>query len=439
MRVLIVDDNPADRALSRREALRVDPAAKIFEADSPDSFEAALASGPLDVAILDYSLGWTNGMKLLQRLKQRQPDTGAVLFTGSLGEEEAVEAVKSGFDDYVVKDIRRLPRLRASIESLAKRTAERRAARRTRERYRELFEHVTVGVFGCAEDGLFEDGNPALLNELGVDLDQLQQVNMLQIVQSEEVRRRWPTLGEEPLLRHETGLVRPDGKPMRVLLDIRRGQDFPVEGVMTDVTALREALDQRETLLREVYHRVYNNLAQVEALLHLQGRRFEDSEVRQAFKDVGERLRSLALVQQKLYSGQDYRHVDFGDYLRELIAGMQGLNRRPEVRVEVDAPPLVLDVERAVPLGLIANELLTNAYKHAFPDGRQGLIIVRLTAAEDLGRLSVGDDGVGMREGSPAASRGLGSQLMPNLVRQLGGAAESRSEGGLLVTVSFPL
>ena len=147
MRVLIVDDNPADRALSRREVTRLNPDAEVLEADSPESFERALATGVLDVAILDYSLGWTNGMRLLARLRERQPDTGAVLFTGSLGEEEAVEAVKGGFDDYVVKDAAKLPRLRASIESLVKRTAERRAARRTRERYRELFEFVTVGVF----------------------------------------------------------------------------------------------------------------------------------------------------------------------------------------------------------------------------------------------------------------------------------------------------
>jgi PAS domain S-box-containing protein len=347
----------------------------VLEADSPESFERALATGVLDVAILDYSLGWTNGMRLLARLRERQPDTGAVLFTGSLGEEEAVEAVKGGFDDYVVKDAAKLPRLRASIESLVKRTAERRAARRTRERYRELFEFVTVGVFACSEDGMFEDGNPALLRKLGgLRLEELQKVNILDIVQSEEVRSRWATLGDEPLLRHETGLIRPDGNPMRVLLDIRRGGDFAVEGVMTDVTALREAVEQRETLLREVYHRVYNNLAQVEALLHLQGRRFEDPEVRRAFKEVGERLRSLALVQQKLYSGKDYRRVDFGDYLRELVAGLQGLSRRPEIQTDVDAEPLSLDLDRAVPLGLIANELLTNAYKHAFPEGGAGRI-----------------------------------------------------------------
>ena len=440
MRVLIVDDNPADRALARREVGRDHPHAEIVEVGGPDGLEAALGA-PVDVAILDYSRGWTSGMELLRRLKQAQPEASAVLFTGSLGEDLAVQAVKAGFDDYVIKDVARLPQLRAAVESLAERSRERRAARRLRERYEHLFATVPVGLFACSADGAFEDANPAMLAMLGTpDREGLRRLNLFDLVDPEGPRdwRRFTGGGSAGM---EARLAPPDGGCRTVLLHVTLtgAEDWAVEGVATDVTALRTAVEQKETLLQEVFHRVYNNLQQVQSLLRLQAQRSDDPEVRQAFDDVGRRIGALAIVQQKLHQSDDFRRVEFASYLRDLVKATEALSGRADVAIELDAEPLSLDIERAMPLGLVANELLTNAVKHAFPERRPGTIRLQLRRVDGAMELTVEDDGVGAPAGSLTSASGLGGRLLPRLVQQLGGELTVDGDAGFRARVTAPL
>lgn len=447
MRILHVDDNPDDRALVGRELRRDWTGAEILAVGEPGGLEAALAGGELDVAILDFSLGWGDGVGVLERIRGVQPDCPALLFTASLGEERAVEMLRAGFDDYIVKSVGNMPRLRASVRTLFDRRLERQARALAEARHRSLFMNVGVGLFACRADGAFRDGNPALLAILGVpDVGALRRLNLLDIIDSEELRHRWLDVPPDAIPVTEAPLRRPDGQTRWVQLDARSagaGVEGQVEGSLTDVTALHAALEQRETLLREVLHRVYNNLQQVEALLNLQGRRFEQPELRRAFREVGDRVRALALVQRKLHGGTDYRHVDFAAYLRDLVAALRRMTERPEVGMTVEADAVPLPVEQAVPAGLIVNELLVNALKHAFPGGREGGIRVAFRAGAD-GEvlLEVADDGIGAngpQAGQPTYGGGLGSRLVPALARQIGGKVTIEDTGrGMVVRVRFP-
>jgi two-component sensor histidine kinase len=312
-----------------------------------------------------------------------------------------------------------------------------RETRRGEARYRNLLDTVSIGLFACHADGRFEDGNPALLDLIGVDAGALPALNLLVLAGSDELRDHWRA--RTSLHGFEVGLTRPDGRRIEVLIDTSpRGRT--IDGLMTDVTALRDAVRQKDALLREVFHRVYNNLQQVEALLNLQGRRFADPEIRRAFKDVGDRLRSLALVQQKLSQGGDYRRLDFAAYLQDLTAAIAAMARRPEIEIALDAEPLAVEVDKAVPLGLIANELLTNAMKHAFADGRSGRIdvVLRLEPENRL-RLEVADNGIGADPKLVAQGSGLGARLIPNLARQLSADMTVEAIGGLRTTLHAPL
>ncbi len=436
LRVLAVDDDPGDLAFSRRELGRILTGAVIVEADCPEAVDAALRDGPVDLAVIDYSLGWTDGARLLRQIRERDPAAGAILFTGSLGEEGAVEAMKAGFDDYVLKSPIAALRLRAAVEGALDRARERRSTRAAQARYQALVDAVSVGVFSCRADGALIEANPALLALLGTDNEALSRLNLLELADSEAFRDQW--LGPTAIRGQEVGLTTTDGRRLQVLIDAYAGDDV-VDGLMTDVTALREAVRQKDMLLREVFHRVYNNLQQVEALLNLQGRRFEDPQIRRAFADVGDRLRSLALVQQKLYQGNDYRVVDFAGYLRDLAMAVAAMTPRPEVEIFVHAEPMALAVDVAIPLGLIANELLTNAVKHAFRNGRGGRIDIRLTREpDDAVRLSVSDDGVGADPEAVSRGSGLGARLIPSLARQLDAKLTVRNDGGLETTVVAP-
>jgi PAS domain S-box-containing protein len=437
LRILVADDSPGDRAFARREVARAVPQAEVEEAGSMDALEGVLTRGPIDLAIVDYSPVSSDEPHVLGRLRQADPTTGVILLTGSLGEEGAAEAMKAGFDDYVLKGPTAGLRLGPAIRGVLTLAGERRGARRAEARYRDLFSTVSVGLFACRPDGRFEEGNPALLDLIGVDASALADLNLLDLAGSGELRRHWDK--RAPLHGLEIGLTRPDGRRIEVLIDAApRGRT--IDGVMTDVTALRDAVRQKDGLLREVLHRVYNNLQQVEALLNLQGRRFADPEIRRAFKDVGERLRSLALVQQKLSQGGDYRRVDFAAYLQDLTTAIATVARRPEIEIAVDAEPLVVEVDRAIPLGLIANELLTNSVKHAFADGRSGRIdVVLRREPENRFRLEVADNGVGADPALVSQGPGLGARLIPNLARQLSADMTVEHAGGLRTTLRAPL
>lgn len=437
MRILIVDDNPADRTLARREVKRERPDAQVTEVASLADFRQALQQ-PFDLAVLDYSLGWTNGVEALQAVRRANPDIGAVLFTGSLGEELAVEALKSGFDDYVIKDAARLSRLRGAVASLAVRVQERREARRLRERHEQLFQSVPVGLFICAADGRFQVGNPALFEMLGADAQALHRSRLFDLFEWQGPRD-WTSL-EAAGSRGVEATLRRNGEGARtVLLQAHRmpGEDA-YQGAVTDVTPLRRALEQKEILLLEVFHRVYNNLQSVQGLLRLQAKRFDDPEVREAFEDVSARVSAMAMVQQKLHKGGDYDRLDFAEYLADLVEARRGEVDTAQVRIELESEPVQIHIERAVPFGLIASELLTNAIEHAFPQGGAGRVRVVLKRTDEGVLLRVEDNGVGIS--GPDPTGGVGSLLVSRLVRQIEGEVSySGADNGVRAEVRAPL
>ena len=214
------------------------------------------------------------------------------------------------------------------------------------------------------------------------------------------MRQHWDALPSVGLSKVETSLARPDGGRIWVMVDAHPGADerSSIEGVLTDVTALKTAYDQKTVLLKEVFHRVNNNLQLVDALLVLQGQRFSDETICEGFRAISGRIRSLSLIQQKLYQGDDFQTIDFSAYLKDLTDALMLVPRRPEITTSFELDPVFLPIEKATPLGLVANELLTNSLKHAFPFGRAGEIRVSLRRGEDGDTaLTITDNGVGSK------------------------------------------
>jgi PAS domain S-box-containing protein len=220
-------------------------------------------------------------------------------------------------------------------------------------------------------------------------------------------------------------------------------------GALVDVTAriaaeeaLRESLREKETLLREVHHRVKNNLQIIASLLHFQAKKIRDPADLAAFSEGRDRLRSMILVHEKLYQSRGLTRIDFGSYLRSLAWELQRsqverAGRRIEVRVEAAA--LALPIESALPCGMIVCELLTNVFKYAYPEGRRGDAVLRIVVDSYHVHLTVSDSGIGLpAEFDPERSTTFGWQLIHNLTTQLGGMLAISREAGTHVTVSFP-
>jgi two-component sensor histidine kinase/HAMP domain-containing protein len=219
--------------------------------------------------------------------------------------------------------------------------------------------------------------------------------------------------------------------------DVQRAEASQKEAV----ARLHSSLAEKETLLKEIHHRVKNNLQVVISLLRLQGHRLSDAQAGAALRESQQRIMTMALVHELLYRAGDLAYIDAGAYLRELsdqLLRVYGTDTR-RIRVTVAVSQVALSLDHAVPCGLIVNELLSNSLKYAFPNGASGQVGVSLDALEP-GRccLTVWDNGVGLPDDVEYTSgNSLGMRLVQNLTRQLRGDLVIDRYGGTLIAISF--
>jgi PAS domain S-box-containing protein len=214
-----------------------------------------------------------------------------------------------------------------------------------------------------------------------------------------------------------------------------------ISAAKRDAEQIKAALREKEVLLRELHHRVKNNLQVISSLLNLQSHKVGDAAVIEALRESRNRIRSMALVHEKLHHSESLARIDMRAYVGGVVADLfdsYGADAR-RIRLVIEAEPTELSVDVALPCGLLINELVSNALKHAFSEGRCGTIRIGLGRDEDgRYRLRVADDGVGLPDGLDfRASPGLGLQLVVALTEQLGGTIEVRAEAGTTVEIDF--
>jgi len=241
----------------------------------------------------------------------------------------------------------------------------------------------------------------------------------------------------------------------------RDGHEFPVELTITplrlgtnhffysfvhDVTErkrveaqLRASLEEKEVLLKEIHHRVKNNLQVVSSLLKLQAESIQDPQVASLFQESRHRVRAMGLLHERLYQSENLAHIDLADYVRGLVIHLSRSYSLREVEIRINVDKLTLDIERAVPFGLIINELVSNSLKHAFPQG-PGELVVTVERQGDALALRVSDNGVGLAEELDIEHLpSMGLQLVRSLCTQLHGALTvTRQPRGTLFTVTIP-
>jgi PAS domain S-box-containing protein len=447
VRILVIDDNPDDRFLALRELRRGFPCAQLVEVESGEELSDALEGPRPALVITDYRMGWMDGLDVLRLMKTLDPDIPVVMLTGTGGETVAVEAMRSGVDDYLLKRGHEYARLPVAAAAALDRARNRRASREAQERYRSLFRHVPVGLALVGADGRAVEVNEALLGMLGVppdgDAAGLSQLTETLAGTGQEAWRAAMSGGAA-----ETTLLRLDGRGTPVIVRARRfeGQDGApfFEAAFTDITEMRRAQEERTVLLAELYHRVNNNLQLLIAFVLMLANRTSDPELRRSLEELSARIHSIALVQGRLYKSGDYARVNIREFLDELLASLlQG----SDIRLNAELADVVVPVSQAVPIGLIANEVLLNALKHAFPGVDTPRLRVSLgnAAAEPENRclLVVEDNGVGFPgnatpEHSPRG--GYGTRLIRSLSRQADAQVKTISEPGrgTRVTITFP-
>ncbi|MCJ7643714.1 MAG: PAS domain S-box protein [Candidatus Aminicenantes bacterium] len=249
----------------------------------------------------------------------------------------------------------------------------------------------------------------------------------------------------------ETLHQRKDGKTFPVEISMRI---FEIEGkkyhqaIIRDITERKkaeeqnkEALREKDVLLREIHHRVKNNMQIISSLLSLQAQSLPDPEVKAIFRESQDRIRTMALVHEKLYQTNDLSRIDFAEYIRSLAAYLFRTyqDEAGRVQLKTDMDKTFLDINTSIPCGLIVNELVSNALKHAFPDGKKGEITIELRESEGgTLRLTVRDNGIGFPEGVDLrATDTLGLQIVGLLVDQIDGKIDVKRDRGAAFTVTF--
>lgn len=356
-RILLVDDDP--HVLRGMAHQLEEEGYQVAQASSGKRALERLTSEHFDLVVADLLMEAPNGLELLEHTRRRELETAFIISTGYGDVRSAIESLRLGADDYLLKptdpeellfrirsciDRRRLKRYNDELE--------RRAAERAAQLEREIDMHK------AARD------------------------------------------------------------------------------------ALSRSLNEKELLLREIQHRVKNNLATISGLINLQGAMSHDKSVGEVITSLKNRVRAIHLVYERLYNGQDLARIDYRDYVETLSKGICRLMSisPQDVSIEIDIDGIEVDIDTSIPLGLIITELLTNSLTHAFPGDSGGKVLVRLERREDGLHLTVQDDGVGLPEGVSLSSRQtLGFRLISSLIEQMGGTVNLSREGGTRIEIRIPV
>jgi len=234
-----------------------------------------------------------------------------------------------------------------------------------------------------------------------------------------------------------------------LILD-QAGTPVRMVGTIQDITGrklaereLQGSLREKEILLQEVHHRVKNNMAIVTSLLELQSMVITDEAVRQAFRESRQRIKSIALVHEKLYKNRDFKNISIRDYIDELVCDLSEAYGYDSGKLSIrqDIQDISLNLNILIPFGLIINEVITNSLKHAFENVETPKVEISFCSDDrDMATLTVSDNGMGLPDnGDISGRKTVGLQVVNALVNQIGGHMEIDGDKGTRVIVTFPL
>lgn len=202
---------------------------------------------------------------------------------------------------------------------------------------------------------------------------------------------------------------------------------------------LKQSLKEKEYMLQEIHHRVKNNMAVITGLLSLQADNLEDEKIKRIYRESENRIRSIAMIHEKLYQSQDFTAIEMKSYIKELMEMIVALIQpEADVKSSINTENVYLNINLAVPCGLIIHELLTNAFEHAFKGKKKGKISVNFTHIDNMYKLDVEDNGVGLpKDLNQKNGKNLGMNLIHGLARQLHAHVDICREKGTKVTIQF--
>jgi len=370
------------------------------------------------------------------------------------GEKRRVEISST-----IVRDSQNRIKTIAQILDITERKRAEEALRESEAKYRSLIENSNDAIY-LLYNRKFEIINKKFEELLGVTAEDVRKpdfdfMNMIKPEDRPLIKKRINKVskGEEVSLRYQFTAVRPDGR--EVILEtsvsyIPYKEGTATQGILRDMTErirnenqIRKSLEEKEVLLKEIHHRVKNNLNVITSLLNLQSRKIKTKQQAiNAFKESKDRIYAMAMVHEKLYQSGVYSEIDMKDYTETLLLNLQTIYpSEAKINCESDLDTISLDINRAIPCGLLLNELITNALKHAFTDRSTGKLLVAFHELKKKQfKIKVKDNGVGLyNNGTAKKEESLGLHLIEILTKQLDGKLSININKGTEFQIVFPL
>ncbi len=460
LKILFVEDLPLDYELAEMELKKNGIQFLSKRVERRDDFIKSLQEFMPDVIISDFSLPEFNGMSALEILLDYDSSIPFIVLTGTLNEETAVDCMKAGATDYVIKEhMGRLPfavkdaiHLRDVILE-KNRTVE--ALFRSESRYRSMFENNhAVMLLINPEDGMIKDANPAAEAFYGFNRKELSSMNLSDIsVKDESQISEKLKMAVSCNEKHFFSRHIQSGNSIRdveiFMGPINYIDHILLYSIIHDITerktaeaALQSSLKQKTELIREIYHRTKNSLQVILSMLALQTTHLDDEKTIKILQDMENRIMAMSLVHEKLYKTRSLSKIDLREYISDLVdlikSGFASDSKRI-LLVERLEPAEVL-IDTAVPCGLIINELITNAFKYAFPGDSKGEITIGISSSEERTiELVIRDNGCGFPDGFDINSEDtMGLQIVTNIVKyQLNGSVECINSPGVCWIIRF--
>jgi PAS domain S-box-containing protein len=340
------------------------------------------------------------------------------------------------------------------ITDITERKQAEEALKKSEEKYRHLVENTNEVLYATDENGVITYISPISKTLSGYNPSEVTGRHFAEFIYKEDVDsimeefKKHITGAHEP---SECRIVTKSGDLKWIRSSGRaiflNGRFLGVQGVMSDITEqkrveekIKASLKEKEAMMREIHHRVKNNLQIVSSLLRLQARSIKNKTLKDTFEIAQNRIKSMALIHEVLYLSENLDKINFSDYIKKITNHLFSMFSRKskKIQLELDVGEYYLDIDKAIPCGLIINELVSNAFKHAFPDGKSGEIQIHLAKKLDRYTIMVKDTGVGIpKDVDLENTQTLGLQLVNDLVNQIEGSYEMQSDGGTAFKIVF--
>ena len=454
--VLLVEDDEAAAELMRRSLSRTGYAVQIASGVR-SGLEALSGKGHagFDALLLDYKLPDGEPWQVADAAHACIPEVPVVFVTAMSSEEMAIEALRRGFADFVKKSAGFWNELPAVLERVSRLSQMKKRLDETSALMRAIVEQSSDLVAVCSGSGKLVYLSPVCLALLGMHSADLVGQAWTELVAPEDravLLRLHAGLDENPSQMAALRCCRKNGtlawmEARVALLPAGESGERMIVLTLHDVTEHREhtrqmqsSIEEKEVMLREIHHRVKNNMQVVQSLLKMRARSLPDGDARAAIDTTVERVHAMAMVHERLYNTPDLTAFPLSSYLRDMFNGAIASHsvRPDQIRLKLDVEKIFVTLDLAVPFGLLVNELLSNCFKHGFPDDRRGTISVSVHRIEGAVHLAIEDDGVGLPENFDAsAAKSMGMKLAASLAHQLGGQLEFNSGEGCRVEGHF--